>query len=340
MGERICGVFMIDIELIKLSKLIMEKSFCIKPGEEFLVIIDPVSPTSFVWEMEFAEALLASAYTAGAVPQMIVLPRWPYPPTMEPPKATAAAMKSVDAFVLMAPLWKTKALAEAGKVKKTGIRILTIAFARRDLLIRLWSADWEKMSEQGKMLSDVLAKGKRCRITSKEGSDLTVSVAGRPSKLITCMVDRVNNYGADPAEFAIIPASGDAEGTLVFDGSNQIVGLLSEPVKMTVNRGMITGINGGKQAQEFKAFIESFNDPNAYNCPAHICIGLNPNGKLTDLPLPERTLGVVTIGIGHSMDIGGEVYSTFHNDFSINKATITVDETQVLKDGKLVLAHE
>ena len=57
---------------------------------------------------------------------------------------------------------------------------------------------------------------------------------------------------------------------------------------MKAKDGIIQEVKGGKQAREFKAWLESFDDENMLKL-AHMCYGLNPGAKLTgDIVEDER----------------------------------------------------
>ncbi len=63
-------------------------------------------------------------------------------------------------------------------------------------------------------------------------------------------------------QICFIPKLKSINGTLVFDGALMPpCGLLKEPVVLKVEKGRVTHINGGSQAQKFKAWLESFGGP-------------------------------------------------------------------------------
>ena len=52
----------------------------------------------------------------------------------------------------------------------------------------------------------------------------------------------------------------------------------------------------------------------------------------------EKTSGIITIGFGVNIYLpGGEINAKQHGDLTITKATLEIDGTIVVKDGKLMM---
>lgn len=74
------------------------------------------------------------------------------------------------------------------------------------------------------------------------------------------------------------PIEETINGTLVFDAAifpPTDMGAISENVKLTLENGRVTKIEGGKEAERFSAWLHSFNDPNMFRL-AHYSLGFNP----------------------------------------------------------------
>lgn len=77
------------------------------------------------------------------------------------------------------------------------------------------------------------------------------------------------------------------------------MGAISENVKLTLENGRVTKIEGGKEAERFSAWLHSFNDPNMFRL-AHYSLGFNPGvmkptGRIVE---DERIFGCMEFGIG------------------------------------------
>jgi len=173
------------------------------------------------------------------------------------------------------------------------------------------------------------------KITSELGTDLTVPMEGAQ-----VIYAEKHLHGIFPGCASITNPSWVAEGTVVVDGSNQITGPVEEPINMIIEKGRITEILGGKQAKRLAAHIKSYDDPNAYLCPAHVCVGLNPKlrGRTGNLMEDEHARGVIVLGVGVNKYIpGGDVDARMHTDVSMLTATLTVDGREIVKDGDIVI---
>jgi len=105
------------------------------------------------------------------------------------------------------------------------------------------------------------------------------------------------------------------EGTLVFDGAvfpPAYLGLLSKPITLEFKEGRLIDVYGeGPEAQKYKDWFASFNDPNMYRL-AHFSQGFNPGvTKLTGrIVEDERFFGCMEFGIGsQGVTIGGAFWN-------------------------------
>jgi leucyl aminopeptidase (aminopeptidase T) len=138
-------------------------------------------------------------------------------------------------------------------------------------------------------------------------------------------------------ESPVSPVTGN--GVIVCDASIPYlgIGLLSEPVTLTVVDGRVTRIEGGKAADTVRAAWESMQDPNVYNL-AELGIGMNPECRLTGRMLDdEGVASTCHFGIGSSYTLGGTVKAKCHYDFVLHDPTITVDGQVVMEAGELLI---
>ena len=69
-------------------------------------------------------------------------------------------------------------------------------------------------------------------------------------------------WGNLPAgEAFVAPVEESVEGIVVVDGSMSPLGLLAEPIKLTIQRGKVIKIEGGREAEELSRFLEELSDP-------------------------------------------------------------------------------
>ena len=74
------------------------------------------------------------------------------------------------------------------------------------------------------------------------------------------------------------PIEETINGKLVFDAAifpPTDMGILSGNVELTLEKGIVTKIEGGKDAERFSAWLHSFDDSNMFRL-AHYSLGFNP----------------------------------------------------------------
>ena len=72
------------------------------------------------------------------------------------------------------------------------------------------------------------------------------------------------------------PVEETINGKLIFDSAlfpPDTLGLLNSNVELTLEKGVVTKIEGGKDAAIFEKWLNKFNDPNMFRL-AHYSIGL------------------------------------------------------------------
>ncbi len=266
-------------------------------------------------------------------------------PNSEPDAEAAAAMKRADLLVLVpsVPISHTTAVTDAVAI---GARILVMDGATIEMLaIGGGAGDYEAMHELGLVLEQLWNEGEHVRVESGEGTDFEADIRGRLSW-------RWDGYtfGADwydltgcampDGEVGLAPLEGSAQGTVVWDASVHSLGLVREPVRLTVVDGWVTKIDGGDQAAQLASHLESLDDPNAYYCPAEIAIGINEAARITGtMREDKKARGTVHIAVGTNSDIGGTIHAKTHIDGLLRGPSLWIDGRQIIDSGKLLAAE-
>ena len=202
-------------------------------------------------------------------------------------------------------------------------------------------ADYMAMDVIGQKIAALFTAGQRVRVQADNGTDLTATITGRPGRSVTAKIPAMRANGAGGCAFPdgeahVCPLEGTGEGTIVFDLTAHSVGALKEPIRLTVEKGMATKIEGGVQAAKWREILEKFGDANSYNCPAEIAIGLNPNVIPTGSMRTDKKLyGSTHIGIGDTVVLGGTCHAKLRLEGVIKEPLITIDEKVVTKGGKI-----
>lgn len=301
----------------------------VKKGEEVLIITEPE-------KIEIAEVLAAAVYQEEAEPIIaVIVPR--ENDGKEPPFAIAEAMKNSNVFLAAVgkSITHTRAVNNALQAGSRGIMLTQFS---EDMLIKGGiEADFESIAPVCKSIKEALENGKKIRLTTSYGTDLSFSGPDRRGNALYGIVEPGEFTTIPTIEANISPVEGTTNGVIVANASIPYIGIgvLEEPVVFQVREGMIVSIEGGVQAEILKEDLKSKNDPNVYNI-AEMGIGLNPKCKFTGFMLEdEGVYGSVHIGIGTSITLGGKIQAACHYDLIMTGATIEVDDRVILKDGNV-----
>lgn len=316
-------------DLMSVARRVLESNLGLRSGEVFLVITDT--------ERErIGRALFEAGLELGAEAVLAVMrPRSRN--AEEPPWVIAEAWRRADAF--LAPTKYSLTHTQARKAATdAGARGATMPGITEDIFVRTLSIDYrETVIPLGERLLRVLRGASRVRITTDSGTDVTFSVEGREFHLDSGVYDKPGSWGNLPAgEVYVAPLEGTGEGRVVFDSSlSGGIGLLKEPVTVTVKRGRAVSIEGGREAEKLKEILESVGKSEAFNFPAEFGIGCNPAARVVGVVLEdEKVYGTVHLAFGDNSTFGGVVRAGVHIDGVIGRPTVEVDGEVVIERGK------
>lgn len=320
-----------NILMSKGAKTLVEVCAAVKPQENVLIVTDFA-------KMPIAEAVATAAYSLGAeVAICTIVPRSGH--GQEPPPPIAEAMKNAD--VIFTPV--TYSITHTRAVKnacEAGSRIIAMTDFREHMLIKGGlEADFNETKIMCQKMAQAFEKSTEAVLTSTGGTRLTMRKEGRPGNALFCIVEPGQMSPAPNVEANFSPIEGSAEGVIVADASIPYIdiGILTEAVIATVEKGMITDIKGGHQANLLANDLRSRNDPQVYNV-AELGVGLNPKCLMQGIMLEdEGVYGSVHIGIGTNITLGGNVKAAIHYDLLMWGGTIELDGNIVLEKGEVRL---
>jgi len=113
--------------------------------------------------------------------------------------------------------------------------------------------------------------------------------------------------------------------------------MVRSPYRFTMRSGVITAVDGGKEATAMRSWLESRDDKTIYRL-CHFSVGLNPQARISgNMIEDERVLAAVDFGFGYqSSDFGGTVGSSpYHMDVMLAAPTIFLDGTEMSGRGRL-----
>ena len=261
----------------------------------------------------------------------------------EPPKTVAEIMKVAD--VVLAPTKYSLTHTQARKqATSKGARVATLPDITEEMMSSGgMTADFKKIEKRIKRIHKIVKNAKVAKLTTKLGTDLTLSLEGRKWIIDdTGICHKKGQYTNLPAgEIFIAPVEGSAKGKVVVDGSF-LETPLKHPVSVFIKEGYAYRFEGGEAAKRVKAVLvdaaRSTKDKRGPYNVAELGIGMNDKAKIIGNVLEdEKSLGTVHIGFGDNSTYGGKIRAGIHLDGIIKEATLEIDEKVILKDGKLVI---
>jgi leucyl aminopeptidase (aminopeptidase T) len=296
-------------------------------GEEVLVVANPAT-------LGLGERLRGEAGRAGA-DAVLALMAERDSHAAEPPGPVAAAMREAD--VVLAPTVQSLSHTAARKAaSETGARIATLPGVTEPMLARMMSADMDELRRRGGAIAAILDAGREARITCANGSDLRLGLEGRTAIPDAGELTAPGAFGNLPCgEGFVSPDDRASEGTLVVDGTIAGVGIPAAPVTLTVTGGRLSDASGSEGAALVELLTADSEDGRVI---AELGVGTNERAELTGNVLEdEKLLGTVHVAFGASAAIGGRIQVPVHLDCVVMRPTLTVDGTEVVRDGELLV---
>ena len=318
-----------NFALAKTTRFITEEIFPIQPGENVVITADTSSDSRVV--NSTAEAI----FSLGAHPVVIWYESLP-DAAIDPPSPVTAAIKAADAWIEYAPAYLLHGPAHREAIN-SGCRMLCLTAMDVDGLVRTYSVyDPKVVEELENKLRELSQVAESIRVTSPAGTDLTVEVYKD---------EKVKNTEPSNGKkgFTQFPPGGSGfnhqlstvQGTLVFDGAifpPRGIGVLDSPVFLEIKDGYVKKIFGGDQANYFKNWLVSLNEPLMYQV-AHISYGCNPgiyrcSGRSAE---DARVFGCIDIGLGITAN-----GAPTHTDGIVLNPSVWADDKQLEIEGKYI----
>ena len=262
---------------------------------------------------------------------------------MAPPRNLHQAMISSDEVIIVTNLEWANRFAHVDAVKQTCAANGKIASVEEGM--GGWDLSEEMIAEATQRARDAMAvlEGKKlCRVTAANGTDVTVSIAGRPALEVTPVKRRGQMMGPVPlwAEVAFAAVEDQTAGVIVVDGVMLGIGLpgqVKSPITWTLEGGRCTRIEGGDEADRLRSVIDGVPGADTIGEFAFGTSMRAPYGS----PSEKGRLGTVHFALGdnHNAYPGGQNVSTLHLDGVILNASLQIvdDGTWIVKDGEWAL---
>lgn len=310
------------------SNMLINQVLELKKGESVLILTDTARPSSIT------EAIAYSAVSAGG--QVMVMTMEPQKIGGEEPPAPVVAAMAASKVVINQSTQSITHTEATRNAMKHGARIANIRNFTEDMMFNGGiNADYYKVREVSEFLADLLSKTNKIRLTTPEGTDLTMWTEGRNAIAQTGFVTKSGMLSGLPdGESTLAPLEGKTEGVVVSPYIADELGVITEPFKMEIEKGRIVKVTGGKESSALKRLLKSKDDA-GYNAASQFALGTNPACRvISNTREVGKKLGTAHIAIGDNRSLGGKSSSIFHIDFVFLNVSVYFDDKCIIKDGE------
>ena len=251
------------------------------------------------------------------------------------------AMKAADLVIGLTyqNIAHTQARLDA-QLSGTKVMVLPESDSDNFFLAAGWDADFTALRAEIDAVATALTKAERARVWSEDGTDITMSIAGREGRSLNGFVNTKDISAGYGLESSLAPVEGTAEGRVVVNASIPGVALIEKQfVEIIFEKGLAVSIEGGPEAVKFRDLLASFNDPNVYNL-GELGLGMNPECSLDGTMLSDESVyGGFQLALGTSAYIGGTCKAAAHYDTVITNACLELDGEKIFEGNRLLIPY-
>lgn len=192
-----------------------------------------------------------------------------------------------------------------------------------DVFTHEFLADYADVSRRADELAARLAGADEVHITSAAGTNLRLSISGRPVHRDGGILNTPGAYGNLPAgEAFVAPLEESVEGRLVVDLCMGDIAL-AEPVALQFRQGRVVAVEGGAGARALEQRLGD--DPWAWTA-GEFGVGANPWARpCGQVTVAEKALGTAHVALGGNGSLGGRNPAATHYDCVFRAPVITLD---------------
>jgi len=237
--------------------------------------------------------------------------------------------------------------AEQMAIQAAGTRVLT-AVEPPELLARMLPT--KDLRERVEIGAEILDKAKVMRITSPHGTDVTYKLNTYPTVAEYASTDKPGRWDHWPSGFVFTGGDDDGvDGTIVVAAGDILLPqtvYVREPITYRIEKGWITDIRGGLEADLVKSYMAGFNDPRGMGM-SHVGWGLNPNAKWHGMAPGEFPGGMgmearsfygnVMFSTGPNNELGGTNNTACHLDIPMRGCSLFLDDRPIVLDGDIAV---
>jgi hypothetical protein len=186
--------------------------------------------------------------------------------------------------------------------------------------------DHRHMQAFADKLMEKLSQAVKLQVTNPSGTNVTLSVEGRPFFTDTKIDWKIRKWMNLPTgEVIVAPVENSLEGKLVCDMAIGGISPLKTPVEVTAKMGRVCDVFS-TEANVLQRVKDSLNTDEWSNVVGEFAFGINSKARFVEEFLEsEKMLGTIHIAFGNNSDMPeGQNKSKNHMDFLVSKPTVKV----------------
>ncbi|MDI6600666.1 MAG: hypothetical protein QME46_02645 [Thermoanaerobacteraceae bacterium] len=325
----------LGLEVAKSARKLVEEIALVKKDENVVITADTSS------DMRVVAETAKAVYAADAIPTIILYHTNPTA-VMEPPAPVAGAIKESDVWIEYAVSYIQHTRAWRAALDN-GTRYLCLPGMDVTMMVNtIGRVDYNLLIVMSNLLKEIVQKADKVEIKSPGGTDLIAYNRGRRARVSGKLADKKGEPVMLGGQVSWCPTEETINGKIVFDGAvwpPAELGKLSSRIKLTIENGVATKIDGDAEARVFERWMAGFNDPTMYRV-AHYSLGFSPRitkptGRIVE---DERVFGCIEFGLGsQGAQIMGKTWSSAsHTDGIVLNPTIILDGEVIEEEGVYV----
>lgn len=200
--------------------------------------------------------------------------------------------------------------------------------------LALTAEEHRQMQTFADKLIEKLSKAVRVEVMNPAGTNVSLSVEGRPFFTDTKIDWKTMKWMNLPTgEVIVAPVENSLEGRLVCDMAIGGIGPIKTPVEITVKNGKVQDVSSA-DTEVLRRVKDSLHTDKWSNVVGEFAFGINPKARFVEEFLEaEKMLNTIHIAFGNNSDMpGGKNPSKNHMDFLVSKPAVNVFN----KDGSSI----
>ena len=192
--------------------------------------------------------------------------------------------------------------------------------------LALTAEEHRQMQHFAQELIQKLNQAVKIKITNPAGTDVSVSVEGRPFFTDTVIDWKTMKWMNLPTgEVIVAPVENSLEGKLVCDMAIGGIGAIKAPLEIAIKNGRVEGVSSNER-NVLERVKEGFDTDEWASVVGEFAFGINSKARFVQEFLEaEKMLGTIHIAFGNNSDMPvGKNQSKNHLDLMVSKPTVKI----------------